>query len=79
MRQLHPLLSLPHPQPPLLLDKNPPLPHPPQENKSSRMMIHVQLSPPKPFPHPHPQSLERLLLHPQFVADKSLILSASID
>lgn len=68
--QLHPLLSL-HPQ--LLPDNRPePLhPHPPPQ-KSSRRMIHTQLSPPKPQPQ-----LLRVLLHPQFVADKSLMLSAS--
>lgn len=62
--QLHPLpLSL-HPQP--LLPKPKLLPDP--LHKSSRIMIQQQLSPPKPE-----RLLEQELLHPQFVADKSLI------
>lgn len=62
--QLHPLLS---PQP-LLLNPNP-LPDP--LHRSRRMIIQQQLSPPNPQPE---RLLEQELLHPQFVADKSLIV-----
>ena len=66
--QLHPpLLSL-HPQP-LLLARPKPLPDPP--HRSRRMIIQQQLSPPNPKPE---RLLEQELLHPQFVADKSLIV-----
>jgi hypothetical protein len=60
------LLPLPQSFPPKRLV---PLPHPPQAKRRIKMIIHVQqlLS---------PKRLE-LLLHPQFVADKSPIRNSS--
>ncbi len=67
--QLLLLLSHPQPQPLLFPDPNRPPPPPQQER---RRMIQIKLLPP-------PQLLlpENKLPQPQFVADKSLIISAS--
>ncbi len=64
-------MMLSHPQPELFPPKRL-APHPqlslPLLQKESRMRIHIMEL------HPHPHPLLRFVLHPQFVAVKSLIL-----
>lgn len=74
LQQLPPLSQpLPHPHPPLLLNKLPLLPHPPQNTRSK--IIQMQLLLPPKLKKLEPQPLLQPLSHPHphDVADKSLI------
>lgn len=72
----HPPPKMPLPLPQSLSQPHPPpqIPFPPPQMEQ-RMMIQIRELHPLLPPHPHPQ--EFVEPHPQFVADKSLIIGAS--